>query len=199
VQPGRNLVVQQFTRAGVTVVRGADDEMRFQRALVSDLRRAVVRYPEDPSVTAFLDHLRSVSETSAALWAEATIVEHRSDPKTFVPPLVGNPTVDCDVFTVAGTDLRIVTYTTVPGSEDASRFDLLRTLGAGQDPRWREPSSPCARRRTSSAVRPSRTPRAPTGPTRDTGSRPRPAEGLTLGLQSSSSVARDRSLSLSAA
>ena len=145
VDPGRNLVVQQFTRAGVTVLRGPEDELRFQCALVSDLRRAVIRYPQDASVTALVEHLLAVSETFAELWADATIVEHRSEPKTFVHPLVGHLTVDCDVFTAAGTDLRIVAYTAVPGSEDASRFDLLRTLGATQDPSWQGAALPaCA-------------------------------------------------------
>jgi transcriptional regulator with XRE-family HTH domain len=136
VDPGRNLVVQQFTRSGVTVLRGRDDEMRFQCALVSDLRRALTRYPEDPTVVALVEQLRSVSETFRELWGYATIVEHRSEPKTFVHPVVGHVTLDCDVFTAAGTDLRIVAYTAVPGSEDASRFDLLRTLGATADPSW---------------------------------------------------------------
>ena len=142
ITPGRNLVVQQFTRSGVTVLREAEDERRFERALVSDLRRALLRYPADPSVAALVDHLRSVSDAFAALWADATIVEHRSEPKTFVHPLVGAVTLDCDVFSVVGTDLRIVTYTAVPGSEDASRFDLLRTLGAPQDPSWEEAEVP---------------------------------------------------------
>lgn len=63
-------------------------------------------------------------------------MEHRSEPKTSVHPVVGHITLDCDVFTAAGTDLRIVAYTAVPGSEDASRFDLLRTLGATSDSSW---------------------------------------------------------------
>lgn len=136
VDPGRNLVVQQFTRSGVTVLRGRDDELRFQCALVSDLRRALIRYPEDPTVVGLVEHLRTVSDMFRELWADATIVEHRSEPKTFVHPVVGHITLDCDVFTAAGTDLRIVAYTAVPGSEDASRFDLLRTLGATSDPSW---------------------------------------------------------------
>jgi len=37
--------------------------------------------------------------------------------------------LDCDVLTAHGTDLRLVTDTAEPGSEDASRFDLIRTLG----------------------------------------------------------------------
>ncbi len=86
-----------------------------------------------------------MSETFRGLWADATIVEHRSEPKTFVHPVVVHITLDCDVFTAAGTDLRIVAYTAVPGSEDASRFDLLRTLGAVQDPTWQGAELPaCA-------------------------------------------------------
>jgi transcriptional regulator with XRE-family HTH domain len=137
VDPGRNLVLQQFTGTGIAVVRSAESEAHFRQALVSDVRRALIRYPTDPSVTALVDHLLGVSQEFVALWADGTIVEHRSEPKTFVHPLVGRLTADCDVFSVVGTDLRIVTYTAVPGSEDASRFDLLRTLGAAQDPTWR--------------------------------------------------------------
>jgi transcriptional regulator with XRE-family HTH domain len=136
VEPGRNLVRQQFTGTGVRVLRDAEDERRFECALVSDLRRAAIRYPDDPGVAALVDDLRRTSPVFATLWQQATIVEHRSEPKTFVHPLVGPLTLDCDVFTAAGTDLRIVTYTAVPGSDDASRFDLLRTLGASQDPSW---------------------------------------------------------------
>lgn len=145
IEPGRNLVVQHFTGSGVSVVRSPEDERRFECALVSDLRRASIRYPDDPSVPALVDELRSVSPVFASLWAEATIVEHRSEPKTFVHPLVGHVTLDCDVFTAAGTDLRIVAYTAIPGSEDASRFDLLRTLGATRHPGWQGAGLPaCA-------------------------------------------------------
>ncbi|SEQ73965.1 helix-turn-helix transcriptional regulator [Microlunatus flavus] len=136
IDPGRNLVLLQFTRSGVRVLRGEADERRFECALVSDLRRAAIRYPDDPGVTGLVEELHRVSPVFASLWAEARIVEHRSEPKTFVHPVVGPITLDCDVFTAAGTDLRIVAYTAVPGSADASRFDLLRTVGAEQAPGW---------------------------------------------------------------
>ena len=38
-------------------------------------------------------------------------------------------TIDCDVLTAPGTDLRIVVYTVAPGSEDEARLDLLRVTG----------------------------------------------------------------------
>jgi hypothetical protein len=37
--------------------------------------------------------------------------------------------VDCDVLNDSDTDLKIVIYTTVPGSEDESKLDLARVAG----------------------------------------------------------------------
>jgi hypothetical protein len=129
MQPGLNLVVAQFTGNAPQVVwEDAGDLGRHERALVSDLRSALIRYPDDPSVRAVLAQLQTNAEF-ARLWAEGTVVEHRFQSKTFTHPLVGPVTLDCDVFTVIGTDLRIVTYTAEPGTEDATRFDLVRTLG----------------------------------------------------------------------
>ena len=38
-------------------------------------------------------------------------------------------TLDCDVLTVPGSDLRIVAYTAEPGSPDADRLALLSVVG----------------------------------------------------------------------
>lgn len=38
-------------------------------------------------------------------------------------------TLDCDVLTVAGSDLRIMVHTAEPGTEDAERLALLTVLG----------------------------------------------------------------------
>jgi transcriptional regulator with XRE-family HTH domain len=127
---GRNLIRQQFSGTVLPVERSAADADRFQRALVSDLRAAAIRYPDDPSVRSLIAELQRASGRFAELWAEGTIMEHRPEHKTFVRPLVGTVTLDCDVFTAIGTDLRIITYTAAPGSEDATKFDLIRTVGA---------------------------------------------------------------------
>jgi len=131
MQPGFNLVVAEFTGVAPHVTWEAGDQERHQRALVSDLRTAQIRYPDDPSVQAVLAELRG-HERFEQLWAEGTSVEHRFQAKTFVHPLVGEVTLDCDVLTAIGTDLRIVAYTAEPGTEDASRFDLIRTLGLAE-------------------------------------------------------------------
>lgn len=66
------------------------------------------------------------------MWSESHIVEHRSERKTFLHRHVGTVTFDCDVFAAIGTDLRLVTYTAAPETEDASRFDLIRTVGTAE-------------------------------------------------------------------
>lgn len=38
-------------------------------------------------------------------------------------------TLDCDVLSVSGSDLRIVAYTAEPGSADAERLALLSVVG----------------------------------------------------------------------
>ncbi|MEP7026302.1 MAG: transcriptional regulator, partial [Actinomycetota bacterium] len=52
-----------------------------------------------------------------------------ADRKQIDHPEVGLLTLDCDVLTVQGADLRVVTYTAEPGSGDADKLALLRVLG----------------------------------------------------------------------
>jgi hypothetical protein len=41
-------------------------------------------------------------------------------------------TLDCDVLTVAGSDLRLVIYTAEPSSSDAERLRLVQVIGLQQ-------------------------------------------------------------------
>ena len=45
-------------------------------------------------------------------------------------PVVGELEVDCDVFSVAGTDLRIVAYTVAAGSPEADKLDFVRVASS---------------------------------------------------------------------
>jgi hypothetical protein len=51
---------------------------------------------------------------------------HRESRKTVKHAVVGPITFDCDVLSAPSSDLKIVVYTVVPGSQDAARLDLLR-------------------------------------------------------------------------
>jgi transcriptional regulator with XRE-family HTH domain len=125
----RNLVWTHFTRGHDGTDFDEVHEEEFARDLAADLRTAVGRYPGDRALTQLVARLRAEAPAFEARWSEARVAEHRSSRKTVTRTPVGPITVDCDVLTVPGSDLRIVVYTADPGSTDEARLDLLRVTG----------------------------------------------------------------------
>lgn len=124
-----NLVWRHFTLGHAGTEFDELHKEEFSADLVADLRMAVGRYPADARLADLVARLRATSPDFAERWSIARVAEHRSSRKTVTDTPVGRITLDCDVLTVPGGDLRIVVYTAVPGSEDASRLDLLRVTG----------------------------------------------------------------------
>jgi transcriptional regulator with XRE-family HTH domain len=125
----RNVAWRHFTKPPGVIDfddRHADE---FASDLVADLREAAGRYPRDPGLTTLVGRLRAESPDFRRRWGEAHIARHRSSTKTATATPVGPITIDCDVLTAPGTDLRIVVYTAVPGSPDASKLELLKVTG----------------------------------------------------------------------
>jgi transcriptional regulator with XRE-family HTH domain len=136
-RPGldRNIAVRAFG----LVSRGSTEESRtrylddgegFRRSLVADLRRVSGRYPDDRQLAELIAFLRAGSPEFAELWRSGVVGEHQAEHKTIEHPLVGQFVVDCDVFSVAGTDLRIVAYTVAEGTPAAEKLDFLRVTAA---------------------------------------------------------------------
>ncbi|MGN6325445.1 helix-turn-helix transcriptional regulator [Pseudolysinimonas sp.] len=125
----RNLVWRHFMVGSGPMDFDDQHAEDFASDLVAELRAAVGRYPGDPVLAQLVARLRAGSPEFERRWAVARIAHHRASRKTAVATAVGPITVDCDVLSVPGGDLRIVVYTTAPGSEDASRLDLLRVAG----------------------------------------------------------------------
>jgi MmyB-like transcription regulator ligand binding domain len=73
--------------------------------------------------------LREASPRFAELWDGRDVGTHERDHKTVHHPELGPVTVDCDVLTAVGSDLRLVAFTAPPGSEDADKLRLLAVLG----------------------------------------------------------------------
>lgn len=126
---GRNIAWTHFTDRPDTIVFDDAHAEDFSSDLAADLREATGRYPADPGLAALVGRLRATSPDFERRWGEAHVARHRSSRKTATSTAAGPITIDCDVLTVPGSDLRIVVYTVVPGSEDASRLDLLRVAG----------------------------------------------------------------------
>jgi len=85
--------------------------------------------PTPEQVERTVSRLRAESPDFRRRWGEAHIARHRSSTKTATATPVGPIAIDCDVLTAPGTDLRIVVYTAVPGSADASKLELLGVAG----------------------------------------------------------------------
>jgi transcriptional regulator with XRE-family HTH domain len=125
----RNVAWRHFTKQPGVINfddRHADE---FSDDLTADLREARGRYPDDPGLATLITHLRRESADFESRWSQAHVARHRSSTKTATSTAVGPITIDCDVLTAPGTDLRIVLYTATPGTEDASKLALLNVTG----------------------------------------------------------------------
>ena len=125
----RNLIWRTFTGASTRVCKNDAEAGEFETSAVADLRRAVGTYPDDAGLRQLVDELRQASSRFAELWAERVISTTGSNSKTIVHPGVGPITLNCDVLTVAGSDLRLVVYTAEPSSPDADRLRLIQVIG----------------------------------------------------------------------
>ena len=126
---GRNLPWQIFLGSPGRVRHSPDERRALESEVVADLRQASARYPRDRELADLVHGLRAESPRFAELWERAEVTAHTADRKTIEHPEVGTLTLDCDVLTVQGADLRIVAYSAVAGSADAAALDLLRVIG----------------------------------------------------------------------
>jgi transcriptional regulator with XRE-family HTH domain len=98
-------------------------------AVVSDLRRATGRFPDNPRLTTLIRTLTAGNQRFAELWAVGAVKPHREDHKIIDHPAVGPITVDCDVLTDGDAELKIVILTAAPRTEDETKLHLAFVTG----------------------------------------------------------------------
>lgn len=125
----RNAVWRTFLGSGSRVRHTPQSRRALETAQVSALRATAIRYPADQRVRRLVAELRAGSARFAELWDSGAVGRHEASRKTIDHPQVGALTLDCDVLSVAGSDLRIMIYTAEPGTRDAERLALLGVLG----------------------------------------------------------------------
>lgn len=133
----RNMIHLTFLRTPDAIahspmapIRSEAGEAATQTALVADLRTASSAYPQDQRLHALIRRARAESPRFAQLWASGAVGAHTSDRKTVSNPHVRDVTLDCDILTVPGADLKVVAYTVAAHTPDADKLDFLRVLGA---------------------------------------------------------------------
>lgn len=127
----RNAVWRNLVGPGSRAVHSPSGRAAFEEGLVATLRMTAGRYPSDQRLVALIEELRRASSTFVALWETAELPDSRehSRRKVIDHPDIGPITLDCDVLTVAGDDLRVTVYTAEPGSRDAENLNLTMVLG----------------------------------------------------------------------
>lgn len=126
----RNLIWRAFTASATRVDRTAAEATAFEEFAVADLRRVMGNYPDDGGLQRLVADLRRDSARFDELWQRHIVTQPEAGaPKTIRHPEAGPITLDCDVLTVTGTDLRVIVYTAEPASPDAQKLDLIRVLG----------------------------------------------------------------------
>ncbi|MFJ3202947.1 helix-turn-helix domain-containing protein [Streptomyces sp. NPDC086989] len=124
-----NIAWRHFTDRPTRVTHTPEQQLRFETALVSDLRSSAARYPKDKPLRSLITDLRSASIRFDDVWASHTVGFHTTDSKTVHHPDVGPVTVDCDTLTIPGNDLRIAVLSAPAGTATAAQFDLLSAMG----------------------------------------------------------------------
>lgn len=125
----RNLLWRHFTGQPGRVRHTERQLASFERETVADLQRAAGRYPDDRELHRLIEDLLKISPPFAELWQTRAVAEHVADRKVVEHPEIGPLTLDCDVLTVSGSDLRLIAFTAAPGTEDGEKLELLRVVG----------------------------------------------------------------------
>jgi hypothetical protein len=125
----RNAVWRTFLGSGSRVRHTPRSQRALETAQVAGLRATASRYPADQRLRRLVAELRANSERFAELWDSGAVGRLEASRKTIDHPQVGALTLDCDVLSVAGSDLRIMIYTAEPGTQDDERLALLAVLG----------------------------------------------------------------------
>ncbi|GAA5138988.1 helix-turn-helix transcriptional regulator [Pseudonocardia adelaidensis] len=125
----RNAVWRNLVGPGTRVRQTPESRRELEATLVADLRAAAGRYPGDQQLQRLVADLRASSDRFTELWDSGAVGHHETTRKIVDHPHVGPVELDCDMLTVAGSDLRIMIYTAVPGTEDAERLALITVLG----------------------------------------------------------------------
>jgi hypothetical protein len=127
-EPDRNMVRWTFTRGDDHLYWSEEQNTRFARALVADLRAAYARYPGNRQIETLVSELRGVSARFARMWDEHQVAVRRTITKRVVHPEVGPLEFECQVLYVDDTDQRVIVYVPEPDSPTAAAFRRLAAL-----------------------------------------------------------------------
>jgi transcriptional regulator with XRE-family HTH domain len=121
----RNIIRWTFGRPPEDMVWRDEDQCRFTRGTIADLRAAYARYPGDPGIRALVTELLGTSPAFAQMWAEQEVEVRRGMVKRIDHPAVGYLEFECQLMHIADSDQRMIVYCAEPGTPTAAAFKRL--------------------------------------------------------------------------
>ncbi|MFI6858120.1 helix-turn-helix transcriptional regulator [Streptomyces sp. NPDC050416] len=129
----RYAVYRWFTDPAARAVTPPEEQERYARQLVADLRAAAGRRTGDSMVAGLVDRLQTESADFRRIWAEHEVAVRRADRKTLLHPRVGHLLLDCETLLTPDQGQQLVVLTPAD-AETRERLELLRVIGVEEFP-----------------------------------------------------------------
>jgi len=130
--PDRNMIRWMFRRPPGDPHWSDEDQLRFSRSTIADLRAAYARYLGDRGIEELVTELVATSPRFAEMWAEQNVEARRRIVKRVEHPAAGPLEFECQVLHVPDGDQRVIVYCAEPGSPTHRTFvRLAGELAAG--------------------------------------------------------------------
>jgi transcriptional regulator with XRE-family HTH domain len=126
----RNMMWRVLVGLPTRVRRSAAETRRVQQALVGDLRARWGQRPHDDRLAAFVGDLSAASDQFRVMWEAHRVDAYRHEAKAIAHPVAGPLSLDCDVLTADGDEMRVVVYTARRHSESADHLERLHEATA---------------------------------------------------------------------
>ncbi len=129
----RYAVCRWFTDPTARAVTPPEEQERYARQLVADLRAAAGRRTGDSMVAGLVDRLQAASADFRRIWAEHEVAVRRADRKTLLHPRVGHLLLDCETLVTPDQGQQLLVLTPAD-AETRERLELLRVIGVEEFP-----------------------------------------------------------------
>jgi transcriptional regulator with XRE-family HTH domain len=104
------------------------------RITVAQLRMEAAEYPEDPRLMALVGELSLYDKQFAKWWGDHKVAARTVGRKTYLHPVVGELTLDCDVLTTStDPDQYMTVWTAAPGTPAHDQLRILASWAADQN------------------------------------------------------------------
>lgn len=130
--PARSVYYRWFTDPTSRSFHPEDEHARVSRAHVASLRVSHGAARPDPEADKLVSLLLERSTEFAALWERHEIVDRSGSVKRYRNSIVGDLVLDCQILTGEDVTERLVVFTPLPGSGDATKLDLLAQFNPPQ-------------------------------------------------------------------